>query len=150
MLVRFVVEVDSTLPPERVVNGFTDFSAKRLERWSGLSRKKYVAHTVGATTAEVTEGSDTPFSVWAREKYDWGTPGVVRWTVLDSDFCNAGHSMVVTVTPRPTGSHFRLDYERSTKGLKGLVVGVMMALVGRSVMMKYYRESLSRWGVAGL
>lgn len=31
-----------------------------------------------------------PIKIWVDEHYDWSTPGVITWTVRDSNFCTPG------------------------------------------------------------
>src|SRR5689334_1201696 len=114
MLVRFTVSVPTSLSPERVTNGFTDFSEKRLVRWPALSKTLFKVHSVGSNFADVTEGSDVPMPVWARETYDWSQAGVVRWSVQESSFSRPGHAMEVHITAEGSGSRVVLEYERNT------------------------------------
>src|SRR5437773_2037822 len=131
MTVKFQVNLDTSLPPDIILNAYTDFGPRRTERWTMLSKKLYKVNQVGDTWADVVEGSDKPIEVWAHERYDWSKPGTIRWTVLDSNFSVAGHSMEVRVTPRNGGSHFTLLYERGVYGLKGYVAGFMMTIFGK-------------------
>ena len=145
MVIKFKVDVDTDVPPEKVLAALTDFSAKRLKLWPQLSPKHFKAHSVGATSADVTEGSDKPISVWAREDYDWSTPGVVRWTAKESNFSLPGHAMEFRVQSQGKGSHVTLLYDRGVYGLKGNVAGVMMKLFGKQVMTKYYNDTFTSW-----
>jgi hypothetical protein len=145
MVVRFRVEVDSGLPPERILAAFTDFSERRPDLWPQLSRKLYEVHSLDETSADVTEGSDRPISVWARERYDWSEPGVVRWTVTESNFSVPGHTMVVRVEPRESGSHVSLDYDRGVTGVKGTIAGALMKLFGKRIITTYYGRTFRSW-----
>jgi hypothetical protein len=142
MVVQFRVDVDTDVSPKKILAAFTDFSEKRSEIWKALSKKVYKVHSVGKTSADITEGSDMPGGVvWARETYDWSKKGVVRWTVRESNFCKSGHTMEVIVTPKDSGSHVTLLYDRETYGVKGAIAGVMMQLVGKQMLTKYYQDT---------
>jgi len=77
----------------------TDFSKTRPETWPGLWEGAYEVYSVGQTSAEIREGNRSP-RVWARERYDWSTPGVVRWEVVESNFCTPGGFVRVEVKSR--------------------------------------------------
>src|SRR5438046_6224990 len=141
MIIKFQVDVDTPVSAEVARSAFLDFSPRRTEIWSQLSKKHCKVHKLGDTWADVTEGSDRPVSVWAHERYDWSKPGVVKWTVIDSNFSLPGLSMVVKITPLPNGSHVTLHYERGVYGLKGTIAGFMMRLIGKSVMTGYYKKT---------
>jgi hypothetical protein len=145
MVVRFRVDVDTKLSAEKVLQGFTDFSENRTKLWSQLSKKLYKVHSVSKTSADVTEGSEVPISVWAREEYDFSKPGVVKWAVKKSNFSLPGYSMVVIVTPNKKGSHVRLNYERGVYGFKGLVAGIIMTIFGKTIITKYYQDTFNNW-----
>src|SRR5438309_11245818 len=82
---RIEFTVEGKVPPERGAAAATDFSERRPDLWPNISRRYYEVHDRGDTWAEVTEGSDVMGGIWARERYDWSTPGLVRGTVLDSN-----------------------------------------------------------------
>jgi hypothetical protein len=141
MIIKFQVDVDAPVSAEVARNAFIDFSPRRTEIWTQLSKQHFKVHSLGDTWADVTEGSDKPVSVWAHERYDWSKPNVVKWTVIDSNFSLAGHSMVVEITPTAGGSHVTLHYERGVYGMKGKIAGVMMRLFGKAVMTSYYKKT---------
>lgn len=141
MVIKFRVDVDTKLSPKQVLDAFTDFSKNRTKIWPGLSKKFYKVHSLGRKTAEVTEGSDKPISVWAREKYDWSKEGVIKWSVLKSDFSLPGHSMEVRIEPKDKGSHVTLFYDRGVYGFKGIMAGFMMKAIGKKIITKYYQDA---------
>src|SRR5438874_363444 len=103
------VEMDLETPvaPERVRAALLDFSDRRPELWPGIEPSLYHVYSVGATTAEVKEGSRMPgMSVWAVEHYDWSDPRLVTWTVRESNFCTPGSyvSAAITGADRPKGT----------------------------------------------
>jgi hypothetical protein len=148
MEINFRVDVDTALAPEQVVAAYTDFSERRPDIWPGLSRKFFQVHSLNETSADVTEGSDKPISVWAREKYDWSTPNLIKWSVTQSDFSLPGHTMEVKVAPTGSGSHVTLNYDRGVYGFKGNVAGVMMKLFGKKIITSYYRKCFDKLAAA--
>jgi hypothetical protein len=90
-LPKVEMDVQTTLPPERVREALLDFSERRPQIWPGDLAVVYEVYSVGETTADVREGTKSPgMTVWARERYDWSDPETVRWTVQESNFCAPG------------------------------------------------------------
>ena len=85
------LDIQTPLSPDKVTEMLTDFSPRRPDIWPGLWSGAYEVYSVGETSAEVREGNKVP-KIWARERYDWSKPGVVRWEVLDSNFCTPAAS----------------------------------------------------------
>jgi hypothetical protein len=122
---RVEIDVESSASPERVIAGLTDFTERRPDLWPGLNPKKYRVYEVGGTWADVQEGNND--MIWARERYDWSTPGTVRWTVQDSSFSTTGDFVEVVVRARPGGG-CRIHVTWSRHG-KTLVAKAMLALI---------------------
>ncbi len=149
-MTRIVLDLDSPCPPKRAIDALIDFSDRRPEVWPGLAREFYEVYSVGGTSAEVREGSTKPIRVWAREHYDWSTPGTVRWTVRESNFCTPGSGVAVTVTQGPNGgSHVHLEWERHPSNTRGRVAIVFMRLAGRQILRKYIGDVLAKLAVFG-
>ena len=109
------VEMDfkSSLPPDRILDALTDFTETRPDQWVGLSRELYEVYEVGETTALIKEGTKgPPKTVWAKERYDWSTPGVVSWSVQESNFAASGFGVTATVSPDGKGSCVHVVWER--------------------------------------
>jgi hypothetical protein len=144
-MTRIVLDLDSPCPPKRAIDALIDFSDRRPDLWPGLARELYEVDSVGETSAEVREGSAKPFKVWAREHYDWSTPGTVRWTVTESNFCTPGSGVAVTVTDGGNGgSHIHLEWERHPSNVRGRVAIAFMRLMGRQLLRKYIGDVLTR------
>jgi hypothetical protein len=76
--------------------------------------------------------------VWAKEHYDWSTPGTVTWTVKESNFCTAGSFVSVSAAPSGTGgSLVHLTWERFPSNFRGKMVISMMRVVGPKVLKSY-------------
>lgn len=111
---RLEFDLETSASPERVIAGLTDFSDRRPDIWPGLSRRWYEVYSVGETTAEIREGTGGKrSSIWARERYDWSTPGVVTWTVQESAFSKPGSFVSARVDPKEGGgSKIHVTWQR--------------------------------------
>jgi hypothetical protein len=107
-------DLETSASPERVISALTDFSERRPDIWPGLSRDWYQVYSVGETTAEIREGTGGKrSSIWARERYDWSTPGVVKWTVQESPFSKPGSFVSAKVDPKEGGgSRIHVTWQR--------------------------------------
>jgi hypothetical protein len=99
---RIEFDVETTLPPEKVKAMLLDFSDQRPETWPGLARDKYEVYSISETSAEIREGNKRP-NVWARERYDWSRPGIVRWEVIESNFSAPGSFLEAHLKPKDGG-----------------------------------------------
>ena len=144
-MATFTVAIDTPASPEQVVDALIDFSERRPDIWPGLAREFYEVVSVGETTAEIQEGSSKPIKVWARERYDWSTPGVVRWEVLESNFCNPGSFVEVRVRPgEHGGSHVDLEWSRTPSNAKGRMAVAMMKVAGPAILRSYMTKTLGK------
>src|SRR5439155_16181236 len=107
-------DLDTPLPPERVISGLTNFSERRPAIWPGVTPSLYEVYSVGETSADVQEGTKAPgMTVWAKEHYDWSTPSTVTWTVRESNFCAPGSYVSAVITPGAGGgSHIHVTWDR--------------------------------------
>ena len=123
-----------------MVERLTDFSPDRPRRWPALSPRWYEVYELGEFTADVREGQDKP-TLWARERYDWSTPGTVTWTVIESSDLAPGSFVSLTATAASDGgSNVHGTWERSARTLKARAILVMMSLDGRKVLSNYFRK----------
>ncbi len=142
------MDLDTPLSPEQVVAGLTDFSDRRPQIWPGITPRLYEVYSVGETSADVREGTKSPgMTVWAKEHYDWSTPGRVTWTVKESNFCAPGSYVSALVTPREGGgSHVHLTWERTPTTFKGrLAAFVIVRSKGKPVLASF-RKGLANLG----
>jgi hypothetical protein len=138
---RVEFDIHSRANPDQIIDAFTDFSPRRPDRWPALSADKYEVHSVSETTADVREGQDRP-SMWARERYDWSTPGTVTWTVTDSSDMKPGSFVSAVVKPAPDGgSDVHVVWDRTGATAKGNMAVVMMRLAGRKILGGYFRKA---------
>ena len=118
---RIEFDIDTTLPPERVKEMLLDFSERRPDTWPGLDRNKYEVYSIGETSAEIREGNKRP-NVWARERYDWSRPGIVRWEVLESNFSKPGSFLEAHLNPKDGGgTNVHIIWSRSPTSLMGTI-----------------------------
>jgi hypothetical protein len=140
---KIEMDFDTKLPPDKVLAALTDFSDRRPDIWPVLSREYYEVYSLGETSADVREGQTKPVRVWAKEHYDWSTPGTVVSTVEESGFTKPGSSVAVTVKPgEGGGSHLHVTWERFPASMAGrIVVGLMMLARGKP-MISYWKKTL--------
>jgi hypothetical protein len=144
MVYRAHAEFDTKLPPDKVIAALTDFSAGRPSKWPNIDPSKYKVHEVHDTWALVTEGNRTP-NIWARERYDWSQPGVVSWTVEQSDFCAPGSSVTASVTPaQGGGSHVALDWQRTPTTWASRFYLAVIPLMANRMLGQDMRRTLDR------
>ena len=137
----FSFTIDTTVSPDRVLAALTDFSDKRPEIWPTISRTYYKVHSVGPTSADVTEGSDILGGVWGREHYDWSRPGTVTLTVGESAIVKAGGTWTFVVKANGSGgSTITESMARVSFGVKGRCVGALVQVAGS----KLFRSNLEK------
>jgi hypothetical protein len=150
-MTRFQVDYETTCSPEGVVAALTDFTERRPRIWPGLASEYYEVYSVGETTADIREGSTKPVRVWAKEHYDWSTPGTVRWTVQESNFCTPGSGVVVNVSPGSDGgSQVHLLWERRPINAKGRMIMMFMKLFGPRIIGPYSKKALDTYAAGAV
>jgi Polyketide cyclase / dehydrase and lipid transport len=144
-MVEIRFEVDTPLSPQQVRAAATDFSERRPQIWSGIDPKRFTVHTLGHTTAEVTEGSREFGGIWARERYDWSDPDLVVARVLDSNIFGPGSRWELRVRPTPAGgSRVEWTSVRQPSSLKGRLVVLILRVAGRQHLRGYLLKTLSK------
>ena len=138
------------LTPQQYVAGLTDFGPDR-SRLFGNSADEYLkVHQRSHTQADVTEGSG---GIWERLHYDWSDPNHVVLTTTDSNVWGGASGHTYTFTRQPDGTtDIDVVVIREGKNLKGLLLGVVLRTIGRSVLGKAFTNSVkaveARNGVA--
>jgi hypothetical protein len=135
-MARFEFELDTTLSPKELTDFLLDFSDRRPEIWPSIAPEFYEVYEVGETTAEVREGSTMPgMKIWAKEHYDWSTPGVVSWKAIESNFCTPGSGMEIRMTEKEGGgSHVHATWERHPTSFVGrILIGMVVLSRGRLI-----------------
>ncbi|HKF37890.1 MAG TPA: hypothetical protein VKB35_13430 [Ktedonobacteraceae bacterium] len=112
--------VTTPVAPERIVRAFTDFTPQRLRTFPNIDPRYYQVHAVGATSAEVTEGSAFFGGVWERDHYDWSRPG------------------------EHGGSRVDFTLHRVGKNLKGYALTTLLRVFGRRIFRQDLEQTLER------
>lgn len=145
---RVTFDMHTRILPGQVLAMLTDFSKRRPELWPTLARDLYEVYELGATSADVKEGSAWPTRMWERVHYDWSVPGHVRWTVQESNYFALGSYVEVTVQKAATaGSQVRVEWNRTGIGPKGkaliwLVVLTRGAIIRRKVFQRAFDRAV--------
>jgi Polyketide cyclase / dehydrase and lipid transport. len=143
MYFRYSLETDAA--PEQAFRAFTDFSDRRLDVWRGtLDPKKYELREHGDTWAVAKEGS-AGTKVWVLLRYEWREPGIIHWSVLDSDHCDSGIGDI-TIVARPGGGstvHVVIDHT-DPRGLRGRAILLMQRLLGPIAFPRLWKSALDR------
>ena len=93
----------------------------------------------------MTEGTDILGGVWARERYDWSEPGIVRLRSVEAADFRPGTVTEYRVSPRPDGGcHVEVDFQRVAASLRGRIVGVAVQLTGARRFGANLRVTLDR------
>jgi polyketide cyclase/dehydrase/lipid transport protein len=122
------LDIESAVTPERVQAALLDFSDRRPEIWPGIEPSLYEVYAVGETSAEIKEGSKMPGAkVWAKERYDWSTPGLITWTVEESNFCAPGSYVSAAISPGENGgSRIHVTWNRTPTTFVGRMAAIMI------------------------
>ena len=134
--------VDSDLPAPAILAAAVDFSARRPDLWPTIARTVYAVHASGPDWAEVTEGSRFLGTIWARERYDWSVPGVVQATVVASNVFRPGGTWRLEVRATGGRTTATVSSRRRATGLRGRILGALLALAGRTILAGNLRRTL--------
>jgi hypothetical protein len=126
--------------PEQYIAGLTDFGPGRAELFGNSADDDLEVHSMGATEADVTEGSG---GVWERLHYDWSDPNRVVLTTTDSNVFGGDSGHTYTFTRNPDGTT-EIDYVvvREGKNLKGRFLGLVLRTVGKGKLEKAFADSV--------
>jgi hypothetical protein len=143
---RIELDLDTPVPPERVKAALLDFSDRRPELWPGIEPSLYKVLSVGETSAEIQEGSAMPGTrIWAREHYDWSTPGLITWTVKESNFCAPGSFVSAAITAGADGgSRIHLVWNRTPTSLAGRIATALIVLTRGAPVAASFRMGMAR------
>jgi hypothetical protein len=142
MMPKLNIEVQTTLTPAQVIEAMTDFTDRRTELFPGLAPKYYEVYSLEDTTADVMEGTARP-KIWAREVYDWSTPGEVSWKLVESNLFKSGTVMTLRPEATGTGATVHLQWHREPKGIKGRLLVTLLTMSGGRVMKRYFNATFA-------
>jgi hypothetical protein len=136
------IQVETSLPPERVLEILTDFSPARSTTWPGVDDQHLRVHDSGDGWADVTEGNRIG---WERERYSWNADaGIVTAETTDSNIWGPGSRWDYRITPKPDGSVLTVDVQRNGKGAKGKVLGALVSVAGARTIRAQFAKVLAR------
>jgi hypothetical protein len=142
---------ETVLPPEVVLAGASDVSARRAKIWPNVTEGHFEVHERGEDWAEVTEYLH-PVGFWERSRYDWSEPGRLVGTVLDSNTLQPGSTWTLTAMPTESGSHveteFRRDFLPTLRGRIGKLLNRGGHSFARSHLRKALKEIEAEYGRA--
>ncbi|MFE7165889.1 hypothetical protein [Streptomyces sp. NPDC057616] len=137
-VVRF--ELVSRLSQKDVLEVLTDFSPARAAAWPTIDAEHFEVHELGATWAEVTEGTA---AAWERARYEWDPNGdTVTVTTLDSKLFGAGGGWVFRMTPEGDGTKVEVELTRQPSTLKGKMLASLLPLAAPSSLRKSFAGPL--------
>lgn len=144
---KLEMHTETALSPDQVVAALTDFTERRTEIWPGIAPELYEVYEVGETSAKAKEGSTLgPMKIWAVEDYDWSTPGVVTWTVGDSNFSSRGSYVRAHISPREGGgSKIRVEWEREPITFMARVIFRLMILTKGKAISDSMNKGLKKY-----
>ena len=130
----------TTATPQQYTAGLTDFGPGRAELFGNSADSYLEVHSMGATEADVTEGSA---GVWERLRYDWSDPDRVVATTTDSNAWGGASGHTYRFTRNADGTT-AIDYDvvREGKNLKGRFLALVFKTVGKSKLEKAFAGSV--------
>ncbi len=140
------MDLETSVPPERVRSALLDFSPSRPEVWPGITPTLYEVYSVGETSAEIKEGTKQPgATVWAKEHYDWSDPETVRWTVRESNFCAPGSYVQARIRPREGGgSRVHIEWNRTPTSFAGRLATVLIKATRGKPVAASFKKAMDR------
>lgn len=130
----------TTITPDQYIASLTDFGPGRPTVFSNSADDYLKVHDVGATEADVTEGSG---GVGERLHYDWSDPNRVVLTTTDSNVWNGASGYTYTFTRSPDGvTDVKVVIVRQGKNAKGRILGLVLGTVGKGVLKKAFVNSV--------
>jgi hypothetical protein len=131
----------TTATPEQYTGALTDFGPGRSKIFANSADSDLKVHDQQPGHADVTEGSG---GVWERLLYDWTDPNCVVARTTDSNIWggDSGHTYRYT---RNADGTTEIDYVvvREGKNAKGRILGIVLGSVGKSRLVKAFRNSVT-------
>jgi hypothetical protein len=140
MSVSFNFHATTTATPEQYVAGLIDFGPGRAQLFGNSADDYLKVHSMGATEADVTEGSA---GVWERLHYDWSDPNRVALTTTDSNVWGGDSGHTYTFTRNSDGTT-DIDYVvvREGKNLRGRLLEIVIRTIGKGGLKKAFAKSV--------
>ncbi|MCU1551846.1 MAG: hypothetical protein JWR36_2406 [Glaciihabitans sp.] len=135
------VTKSTTATAEQFLAGLTDFGPRRGEIFGNSDGSKVTVHDQGDGWADITEGSAG--GIWERLRYDWSNPAVISLKTTDSNLWANTSSWTYSLKPGSAGgTDVDLVAVRNGKGFRGVLVGILFALGGKSLISGSLEKSL--------
>ncbi len=126
---------------EQYIAALTDFGPGRSKIFGNSADGDLKVHDEQPGHADVTEGSG---GIWERLHYDWSDPKRLVAQTVDSNAWGgqSGHTYVFSHNADGTTE---IDYVvvREGKNFKGRFLGLVLGSVGKSKLVKAFRNSVS-------
>jgi hypothetical protein len=129
----------ATLTPAQYIAGLTDFGPGRSKVFSKSADDYLKVHSLGATEADVTEGSG---GVWERLHYDWSDPTHVILKTTDSNTWANTSGYTYTFSDQNGMTDVNVEIVREGKNAKGRFLGLVLGTVGKGVLGKAFANSV--------
>lgn len=134
--------VHTTLSPSEVLGLLTDFGPDRPEKWPNIDDAHFTVHELGATTADVTEGTSMG---WERSHYTWDSAaGTVAVDTVESNLWGPGSGWLYELKPADGGTDVHVVLTRKANSLKGRLIGALIPVVGASALGKQLKSVLRK------
>ena len=131
----------TTLSPQQYIAGLTDFGPGRSKVFNNSADDHLQVHSLGPAEADVTEGSG---GVWERLHYDWSDPSRIVLKTTDSNTWGGASGYVYTFKQLPDAmTEVDVTIVREGKNLKGRLLALVLGTVGKSVLAKAFRHSVT-------
>ena len=131
----------TTLTPEQYLAGLTDFGPGRAKLFGNSADEYLKVHDRGPSAADVTEGSG---GIWERLHYDWSNPNHVVLTTTDSNTWGGASGHTYNFTRRTDGlTDIDVVVVREGKNLKERLLGLVVGTIGKSVLEKAFKNSVT-------
>ena len=125
---------------EQYIAGLTDFGPGRSQIFGNSADDYLEVHRKDALQADVTEGSG---GIWERLHYDWSDTDRVVLTTTDSNVWGGASGHTYTFSRRSDGTtNIEVVVVREGKNLRGWLLGLVLATVGRGVLERAFENSL--------
>ncbi len=126
--------------PDQYTGALADFGPGRSKIFGNSADSYLKVHDQQPGHADVTEGSG---GVWERLSYDWTVPNHVVARTIDSNIWG-GRSGHTYVYKRNADGTTEINYVvvREGKNAKGRFLGLVLGTVGKSKLVKAFRNSV--------
>ena len=134
--------VHTSLSPSAVLGLLTDFGPDRPEKWPNIDEAHFTVHELGATSADVTEGTAMG---WERSHYAWDSAaGTVTVDTVESNLWGPGSGWLYELTPADGGTDVHVTLTRVGNSLKGRLIGALIPIFGASALGKQLKSVLRK------